>query len=246
MLIHSFDPVTGQYQASMLAMADARDGDRWIMPAFTTAEALPDRPPRTWPYLVQGTWELREDWRGVLLYRRDNGDAAEIVLAGITLDAAGLTLYPRPDDEHKWSEDKAAWVVDEQAVAARVRREAQAQLDTRMGRVREKLFGKTEAYTAGLLTPLEVGVYKAWAAYGLALGNLAHSPDFPTAVEWPAEPDEAAVAVRVAKEIEEAAQRAHEEAEARAAEEMARLPWGGDAEAEAAARAAAEAKLAKE
>lgn len=223
MLIHHFDPATGQYQASQLAMTDPVDPDRWLLPAFTTDLALPERPPRTWPFLVQGQWELREDWRGIPLYRRDNGESTEILFAGVTLAQAGATLYPRPDDEHKWGGE--SWIVDDEAVAARVRREAFAQLDTRMNRVREKLFGKTEAYTAGLLSPFDVGLYKAWAAYGMALGTLAQSPEFPTAFEWPAQPDEDEVAKQVAADLEAQANKQVEQAAAEAQRQAARMPY---------------------
>jgi hypothetical protein len=186
---------------------------------------------------------MRDDWRGVMLYRRDNGEAAEIFMPGISLDQAQLTLDPRPDELHKWI--GGAWALDAEAVALRVLREAQARADAGHAKVRDNLYGKHDAYIAGLLSPLEVGAYKAWAGYGLALANFSKSPDFPDG-EWPAEPTADSIAAQVTADLEALAQKQAAEAEARAAEEKARLPWGGDAEAEAAALAARAARAAKE
>jgi hypothetical protein len=210
-------------------MTDPASGERWLMPAFTTEVPLPDRPFRTWPFFVQGSWELRDDWRGVVLYRRDTGEPAEIWAAGITLEQAGLTLDARPDGEHKWDDAANGWILDPEAVALRERKQVQARLDAEFMRVRERLHGRADAFVAGLLSPLDVGLYKAWAAYAVQLSEVQSSPDFPNVTEWPVAPVDDEVAAQVAKELEEAAQRAADEAAAKVEMETARLPWrGGD------------------
>lgn len=100
MLLHQYDSQTGQYLNSFLADPDPLNPGRWLEPAFTTSTPLPERPRLTWPVFRDGLWSLVPDYRTLRLYRKDNGEVAEILVIGITPDDAGLTDVPRPSDEH--------------------------------------------------------------------------------------------------------------------------------------------------
>ncbi|SAK23309.1 tail assembly chaperone gp38 [Burkholderia multivorans] len=91
MLIHQYDAETGQYISSHLADVDPKNPDRWLVPAFSTLDPLPERSPRTWPFYRNGAWKLLPDHRGQVLYRQDTGEPAEILAAGTTPEAQGLT-----------------------------------------------------------------------------------------------------------------------------------------------------------
>jgi len=226
MFIHQYDSLTGQYTNSVLATPDPRT-DGWLIPAFSTPVPVPERQRGEWPFFINGGWVMRPDFRGLMLYRTDNGDAAEILIAGIGLEEAGLTAEPRPSDEYHWV--NGAWEIDPAAVAARVRKEAMSEFDTRMNAAREKNWGKSDAHAMGMLTPLEAGLFRAWAAYQLELVRITQGPDFPNVREWPTEPDEAAVTAQV--EAEQEAQRVADAERARiAAEQQAAI----DAQAQSA------------
>ncbi|KVS16184.1 tail fiber assembly protein [Burkholderia vietnamiensis] len=186
MLIHQYDNQTGQYLSSRLADADPLNLGRWIVPAFSTADELPARGPLEWPFYLNGAWKLLPDWRGRMLYRRDTGAPAEILIAGVTPDESGLTETPRPSDKHIWGD--GAWVVDLAAVAAEKRAAAMAEFERRLTLARSKNAGKADAHAAGLLDDEQTYYFKAWSAYQIALVSAIEKDTFPDAVEWPDEP----------------------------------------------------------
>lgn len=192
MLIHNYDSITGQYIMSGLADPDPRNPDRWMVPAFSTQIPLPDRPRLTWPFFVNGAWELRPDHRGLMLYRRDSGENAEILVAGITPEEAGLTATPRPSDEYHWLDGE--WVINPEIIAQRERSAAMAEFDLRMGAAKSRTTGKADALAADLLDAAGVAIFKAWAAYQIALVAVVESDSFPAARQWPPEPDEVELA----------------------------------------------------
>ena len=201
MLIHQYDLKTGQYLNSYLADPDPMRPGRWLEPSGTTSTALPERPFKTWPFFVAGAWELRPDYRTLMLYRVEDGSAAEIFIPGLTPEQCGLTELPRPSDEHCWNAEARAWVVDPEIVAKHARAAAMADFDQRLALARSKNAGKADAYAAELLNSVEVALFKAWSAYQIGLVRAIESPEFPIAHEWPDEPDEVAIRDQVLAEI---------------------------------------------
>lgn len=189
MLIHQYDNQTGQYIASRLADEDPRNPGRWLVPAFATADPLPERLSLTWPFYRDGAWGLLPDWRGRMLYRRTGSDAgttAEILMAGITPDEGDLTDVPRPSDRHIWSE--RGWVLDPVAIAAEKHAAGMAEFERRLGIARAKNTGRADAYAAGLLDDEQIYYFKAWSAYQMDLVRVINSDAFPDAPVWPDEP----------------------------------------------------------
>ena len=213
MLCNQYDSLTGQYIVSFLADVDPMNTSRYLVPAFCTLEPLPERGPRTWPFWRDDKWEMLPDYRGVRLYRTESGAAAEITVAGVTPDDAGLTEKPRPSDTHVWLD--GAWVVDEKIVADRAREAAMNDFFARLESARQQNRGKSDARMTGRLSDLEEATFDAWADYQVALARVVDSPGFPAKIEWPTEPDpqallakvEAERAAKAAREAEEAAQR---------------------------------------
>lgn len=222
MLCNQYDSLTGQYIVSFLADVDPMNSERFLVPAFCTLEPLPERAPRTWPFWRDDKWELLPDYRGVRLYRTESGAAAEITVAGMTLDDAGLTEVPRPSDAHVWRD--GAWAIDEQLVADKERETAMNDFFVRLDKARRQNLGKSDARITGRMSDLEEATFDAWTDYQLALTNVVESPTFPADIAWPDEPNPKAIlaqveaerAAKAAREAEEAAQR---KAEAKRAEE---------------------------
>ncbi|MGY4727943.1 tail fiber assembly protein [Burkholderia pyrrocinia] len=221
MLCNQYDNLTGQYIVSFLADADPMNANRVLVPAFCTLEPLPERPARTWPFWRNDKWEMLPDYRGVRLYRTESGAAAEITVAGVTPDDAGLTEVPRPSDSHVWRD--GTWAVDEGIVAGKARESAMNDFFARLEKARQQNLGKSDARVTGRLSDLEAATFDAWTDYQVALVRVVESPNFPAQIAWPDEPDPAAIlatveaerAAKAAREAEEAAQR---EAEAKQAE----------------------------
>ncbi|MCW0027680.1 tail assembly chaperone, partial [Burkholderia pseudomallei] len=84
MLIHHYDPATGEYLSSGQPDADPRNDGRWLIPASATLDAPPARTPTTWPFYRDGAWFLLPDYRGRVCYRTDTGEPVEIAIAGKT------------------------------------------------------------------------------------------------------------------------------------------------------------------
>ncbi|BDD79935.1 hypothetical protein [Burkholderia phage FLC10] len=186
MLIHQYDAQKGQYISSRLADTDPKNVDRWLVPAFCTADELPARTPLSWPFYLDGAWKLLPDYRGVMLYRQDTGAPAEILVAGATPAEHGLTTTPRPSDDYTFRD--GAWAIDPAIVAQRVRAAAMGDFDVRMAHARAMNAGKADAYAAGLLTREEAYYFRAWSAYQLDLVRAIQREGFPDAVSWPADP----------------------------------------------------------
>jgi hypothetical protein len=188
MLIHQYDNHNGQYHSSRLADADPRHPERWLIPAFSTTETMPERTALTWPFYVEGAWTLLPDFRGRILYRQDTGEAAEILVAGQTPAEHGLTEIPRPSEDHTWQGN--GWQIDPAVIAQKQRVAAMAEFERRMTLARAKNAGKADAYAAGLLSEVEIDRFRLWSAYQLALVRAIEQDGFPDAVVWPTEPDE--------------------------------------------------------
>jgi hypothetical protein len=186
MLIHQYDATTGQYISSRLADVDPKNIGRWLVPAFSTDAPLPTRAALQWPFFVKNAWALKPDYRGVLLYRTENGEPAELLMAGVTPEEVGLTLTPRPSSQHSWIDGK--WELDPAIVAANVRASAMAEFETRMSRARDMNAGKSDAYASGMLSREESYYFRAWSKYQLDLVRVVQRPDFPASVVWPADP----------------------------------------------------------
>ncbi|MBU9512186.1 tail fiber assembly protein [Burkholderia multivorans] len=186
MLIHQYDAETGQYISSHLADVDPKNPDRWLVPAFSALDPLPERSPRTWPFYRNGAWKLLPDHRGQVLYRQDTGEPAEILAAGTTPEAQGLTEIPRPSPEHVWRD--GGWVIDPARVAQRAREAAMIEFESRMARARQMNAGKADAYAAGLLSVEEAYYFRAWSAYQLDLVRAIQADGFPDALRWPEDP----------------------------------------------------------
>jgi hypothetical protein len=216
MYIHNYDAKTGEYTGSHLATPDPIVIDNWLIPAFATTVTPPERPRGKYPFFdfAANEWVLRDDWRSIVLYRCDNGEKAEILAPGVTPESVGLTQEPRPSDAHVF--ENGAWVIDQAAVLARARADFLQQVELRMQRAQQENWGKADAMTLGLLTPLEAGMYRAWSEYQMSLTRLVQNADFTREIQWPDLPD--ADAVRAAVDAEEAdKQRLKDEAAARAA-----------------------------
>ncbi len=195
MLIHQYDNATGQYISSNLADADPLNEDRWLVPAFSTDVALPNRARNQWPFFVDGAWVLKPDFRGQMLYRTTDGSAAEILQAGISVEDAGLTTKPRPSDQYVFA--NGDWAIDPTIVAAQKRAAGTLEFEALLTAARTANSGKSDAYAAGLLSPAQAALFKAWASYQLALVNVFESADFPDNYSWPAQPDADAIAAQV-------------------------------------------------
>lgn len=216
MLVHQYDSITGQYISSRLAEPDPSHPTRWLIPAFSTDVPLHDRPRNTWPFFVKGVWVLKPDYRSIPLYNKANGAPTEITVAGVAPEDVGLTETAPPSDEYKWQEG-TGWVVDEAVVAARARTAAMATFDMLMAAARQKNYGKADAHAAGLLGPVEEGIFKAWADYQWSLAKVVNAPDFPATLDWPQVPDEAAITAQVQAEEAAKAEDAAKSAAARQA-----------------------------
>jgi len=195
MQIHNFDPQTGQYTTSTFAEPDPLNESRWLQPAFSTHLSLPERERHTWPYFVGGAWELRPDFRGMLLYRQADGSAAEILTPGVTPDQAGLTSKPRPSDIRRF--ERGAWVIDQEAARKQKHDAALADFEKRMALAKSRTAGKADAVAAGILDAVEMAVFRAWAAYQVALVAVLEDGSFPDSPAWPEVPDETALALKI-------------------------------------------------
>ncbi|RQT18213.1 phage tail protein [Burkholderia contaminans] len=220
MLCNQYDSLTGQYIVSFLADVDPMNSERFLVPAFCTLEPLPERAPRTWPFWRDGKWEMLPDYRGVRLYRTESGAAAEITVAGMTLEDTGLTEVPRPSDAHVWRD--GAWAIDEQIVADRERETAMNDFFARLEKARRQNLGKSDARITGRMSDLEAATFDAWADYQMALSNTVDAPTFPNDVVWPTEPDPKQILAKVeAERIAKAKREAEEAARLEAAERQA-------------------------
>jgi hypothetical protein len=186
MLIHHYNPATGEYLRSGQPDIDPRNDDRWLLPAFATLDMPPPRTPTTWPFYRDGAWILLPDFRGRICYRTDTGEFAEIAVAGHTPADLGLTTEPRPSPRHSWI--GGTWTVPQELIEREKYDAAMAEFSRLMAMARRHTTGKADAYAAGLLDEAQVYTFKAWSAYQMALVSAIESESFPDVVDWPSTP----------------------------------------------------------
>ncbi|PEH40051.1 tail assembly chaperone [Burkholderia gladioli] len=186
MLIHHYNPTTGEYLSSSQPDADPRNDTRWLLPSFATFDAPPPRTPTTWPFYRDGAWFLLPDFRGRVCYRTDTGEPVEIAVAGKTPDDLELTTEPQPSPRHAWID--GAWTVPPELIAREKRDAAMVEFERLMEIARRANAGKADAYAAGLLDDEGTYYFKAWSAYQMALVSAINVDTFPDAVAWPATP----------------------------------------------------------
>jgi hypothetical protein len=186
MLIHHYNPATGEYLRSGQPDADPRNDDRWLIPAFATEDTPPPRTPTTWPFYRNGAWTLLPDFRGRLCFRMDTGEPVEIATAGRMPCDLGLTTEPRPSPRHSWID--GAWAVPRELIEREKHDAAMAEFSRLMAQARRHTAGKADAYAVGLLDEEQVYTFKAWSAYQMALVSAIEEDSFPDAVDWPPTP----------------------------------------------------------
>ncbi|WP_153075776.1 tail fiber assembly protein [Paraburkholderia bonniea] len=186
MLIHQYDSASGQYIGSCLADADPRNPERWLIPASSTTETPPERTSLSWPFYKNDAWLLLPDYRGRQLYKKSDGEHAEIFTPGVTPDECGLTDIPRPSEKYVWGE--AGWAIDPEIEQQEKRAAAMTEFELRLDRARKQNAGKADAFAAGLLSDEEIYYFKAWASYQMALVAAIEKSTFPDAVDWPDTP----------------------------------------------------------
>lgn len=186
MLIHQYSSSTGEYVSSQLADINPKNPEEWLIPAFSTSDPLPDRTPKTWPFRRDDKWVMLPDYRGLVLYRQDTGEQAELLMAGTTPAENGLAETPRPSSDHVWRDGE--WQLDEARVAKRAHDTAMAEFEALMTMARDKNRGKSDALAAGMLTTEEKYYFQAWSAFQLALVRIIESDGFPSGTQWPGEP----------------------------------------------------------
>ena len=186
MLIHHYNPTTGEYLSSGQPDADPRNEGRWLVPASSTFDVPPPRTPTTWPFYRDGVWVLLPDFRGRICYRTDTGAATEIAVPGRTPAELGLTTEPCPSPRHAWID--GVWTVPHEVIARERHDAAMDEFSRLMAIARRHTAGKADAYAAGLLDDEQVYVFKAWSAYQMALVAAIERDTFPDQVEWPSPP----------------------------------------------------------
>lgn len=186
MLIHHYNPTTGEYLSSGQPDVDPRNEERWLVPASSTFDEPPPRTPTTWPFYRDGAWVLLPDFRGRVCYRTDTGTPTEIAVPGRTPAELRLTTEPRPSLRHSWID--GAWTVPQELIAREKHDSAMAEFSRLMALARKQTAGKADAYVAGLLDDEQVYIFKAWSAYQMALVSAIERDTFPDAVVWPPTP----------------------------------------------------------
>lgn len=195
MKIYNFHFQTGAFVSADEAKPDPLNLDRWLRPAFSTETQPPKPGDREWPFWSDGVWQMKPDYRNVPLYQTANGMPGAIDEPGVVPADVGLTDQAKPSPLHVWRDGQ--WIEDDELSARKVRADAMAEFSRRMEIARQANFGKADAYAAGLLSDVKVAIFKAWAAYQMALVRVPSTVDFPDHITWPEEPDEEAIAKAV-------------------------------------------------
>jgi hypothetical protein len=72
----------------------------------------------TIPMFKDGQWVLDHDWRGVILYKKDDCSQVSIDRTGVLPADVGATDTPPPTREHSWQNN--GWALDATKVAAKL------------------------------------------------------------------------------------------------------------------------------
>lgn len=199
MEIFNYHPATGEFLSAGVADDNPLDHEDPIVPGFATPTAPPARTeraipvcrneagiaPQNWP---DGRWTLMPDYRGVQLFRTEDGSrymlSAEY--GGLGDLPPFLTDEPRPSAAHKWVNDE--WVLDEALETDQLAATARAQRDALLTEADQRIAPLMDAFVLGELTAEDDARLKALSQYRKALRALTAQPGFPRAIDWPVKP----------------------------------------------------------
>ena len=106
MLIHSYDPASGELLGSSPAQMNPVRPSSPLVPAHATAIAPPPAGQGRVAVFRAGAWSLVADLRGRAYW---TADGAEHVMATLGPLPAGAILEPRPSAAHRWT--GSAWAI---------------------------------------------------------------------------------------------------------------------------------------
>ncbi|WP_347904448.1 tail fiber assembly protein [Pseudomonas purpurea] len=117
------------------------------------------------------------------------GDITEMFHPDLVwVDVTGQEVFEKwvaVSDKGKWTfspDVPAPMTTFELKAAASLKR------DELMLTANEKTLGMSDAYIAGLLNEADTSMFKAFAAYKLALSKIDIQPGYPLTIEWPLSP----------------------------------------------------------
>lgn len=116
--IHHYDYLSFAYTHSSTAIESPREPGVYLVPANATTSPLleHDQQHKVNVFNVTlGEWQLKDDWRGVELYKIDTGESFFITDVGVIPSDINACIDPPPSDLHSYV--NGSWIIDNSKVA---------------------------------------------------------------------------------------------------------------------------------
>lgn len=135
-------------------------------------------------------WVQVADHRGATVYSTDTGEPRQWQALGDLPEGYTLQAPETPFDT--WEDDK--WVPDEAAIAEAARREAYRKQQLANQYATGRISILQDAVDLEMASQAETEALKAWKVYRIELGRLDVTNTAPAENDWPASPNDAALA----------------------------------------------------
>lgn len=189
---------TGEYLGTSLADPSPLEPDVWAFPAYSY-QIEPPAPKPGFAALINRNadgWEVVADHRGATVYTTDTGEPRQWQALGDLPE--GYTLQAPETEFDAWEGDK--WVVDEPARAEVLRSVAYRKQALANQFATGRINTLQDAVDLDMATEDEAAALPAWKAYRVRLSRLDISTAAPAADDWPASPNDEALAAWLASQ----------------------------------------------
>lgn len=97
-------------------------------------------------------------------------------------------LDPKPGERWTYNGEAFAEPVPTVPTEAELTLQVISKRNAFLGIANEATAGMADAYIAGLLDEVDIAIFRAYAAYKLALNKIDRQPGYPHTIDWPSAP----------------------------------------------------------
>lgn len=140
--------------------------------------------------LLQGKiWATVPDWRGIPLYRTQDGTLTSIDAVGIVPADINATPSPPRTMDDVWQAANNDWVIDPEKRIARLTAEAMLTRDRLLAIASMRMAPLQDAVDIKDANAAEKSALLKWKQYRIDVNRIAQQSGFPDQLVWPDAPD---------------------------------------------------------
>ncbi|MFP7409872.1 tail fiber assembly protein [Aeromonas veronii] len=185
---HTANPITKEYEGDRVEFISQHTG----LPGWARLTGPTSKAPAGFCWILSSDgadndWELTEDHRGKIAYKKTSAMAMEITLIG-PIDPA-FTLLAPVSIYDRWNEDTQRWERDQEREQQAALATAQSEQSSRLASADHQIAIIKPAVDGGYAKPEHTQLLADWQRYRYELTLVPEQPGWPESPQWPTEPE---------------------------------------------------------